>query len=196
MPVVTELARVGRDHVAVELDGRRWRVLPQETAQAAGLAIGVELDRARARTVGRELRRAHALGAAVGALRVRDHSRASLEHRLAARGVAPAQRTETIAVLARAGLVDDERLAHGRAAALAARGVGDLAIAADLERRGLPQELVEAAIAELEPERARAERLAAAHGRSPRTLRRLAAKGFGEEALEGLVADAGGEEVG
>ena len=40
----------------------------------------------------------------------------------------------------RAGLVDDQRFAAGRAALLASRGAGDLLIADDLERHGVPAE--------------------------------------------------------
>jgi SOS response regulatory protein OraA/RecX len=94
-----------------------------------------------------------------------------------------------VEALARAGYVDDARFAHGRAAALARRGAGDALIREDLERQGVPREAAEAALAALEPERVRAERVAAARGRTPRTLRFLAAKGFAEESLEPLVAD-------
>ena len=61
----------------------------------------------------------------------------------------------------RAGVVDDERLARSRAAALAARGYGDAAIEFDLKRQGLPAEIVELVLAELEPERERAARVVA-----------------------------------
>ncbi|HEY7729904.1 MAG TPA: RecX family transcriptional regulator [Gaiellaceae bacterium] len=196
MPQVTALSRVGRDRVAVELDGRRWRDVPLEAAQLAGLAVGADLDRERARTLRRELRRADALATAARALRHSDQTRATLTRRLAARGFAPAERAETLAVLARAGVVDDERYAHGRAAALAARGRGNLLIASDLERQGVPPELVRAAIASLEPEPQRAERLLAAQGATPRTLRRLVAQGFGEETLEDLIAATADRAVG
>jgi regulatory protein len=166
----------------------------------AGLAHGLELDRERARLLRRELRRAEALGAALGALRHRDHSRASLAERLERRGVAPAERQEAVDVLARAGLVDDERLAHGRAAALAARGAGDLFVADDLARRGVPADLISAALAGLDPEHERAARLVAQRGLSARTARFLAAKGFRPETLEPLLAElvakAGGDTIG
>ena len=45
-------------------------------------------------------------------------------------------------------------------------------------------ELVEEAVAGLEPETARAERIVASRGRSPATARFLARKGFGEAAVE------------
>ncbi len=196
MPAVSALRRVGRDRVAVELDGAPWRTLSLEVVLAAGLDVGVELDRPRARRVARERRRAEARAAALRALRRRDHTAASLRARLAERGIAAAAREEALAALERAGLVDDERYAHGRAAALAARGCGDRMIRDDLARRGLGDELIEAALAGLEPEHERARRLAQTLGRSARTLRRLSARGFAEEALEPLVANAREPEVG
>jgi SOS response regulatory protein OraA/RecX len=189
MPQVTALSRAGRDRVAIALDGQPWCDVPREAVQLAGLAVGIELDRDRARTLRREARRADALAAATGALRHRDHTTATLARRLAARGFAPAERDQTLGILVRAGVVDDERFAHGRAAALARRGRGDLLIASDLERQGVPAELVESALASLEPEPERARRLLAVHGASRRTVRRLAASGFGEQTLEGLVAE-------
>ena len=196
MPAVTAISRVGRDRVAVDVDGRRWRVVPREVAAVVGLAVGVELDRPLLRALGRELRRTRALGTAVAVLRARDHTRASLDRRLDLRGVAPAARREALATLGRAGLVDDERFALGRATALAGRGAGDLLIADDLARHGLPVELVESALASLEPEPDRARRLVDALGGTPRTLRRLARKGFRAETLEAVVADGGADAVG
>jgi SOS response regulatory protein OraA/RecX len=197
---VSALKPAGRRRVAVELDGTPWRTLPAEVVLRAGIAHGLELDRERLRLLRRELRRAQALGTALGALRHRDHSRASLAERLERRGVAPAARREAVDVLSRAGLVDDERLAHGRAAALASRGAGDLLVADDLARRGVPADLIAAAVAGLEPERERAARIVAQRGLSPRTARFLSAKGYRPETLEPLltelVAEAGGDTIG
>jgi hypothetical protein len=44
-------------------------------------------------------------------------------------------------------------------------------------------------IARLEPESARAARIVAARGRTPRTIRYLASRGFAEESLEDLIAN-------
>jgi SOS response regulatory protein OraA/RecX len=200
-PVVTALrARGGRSHggqrVEVELDGRPWRVVPLEAAVRASLAVGRELDRPSARMLGRELKRLEARAVALRALRSRDHTTASLERRLAERGTAPSLRQETVEAAERAGLVDDARFAAGRAALLAGRGAGDLLIADDLERHGVPAESIPAALAALEPERTRVERLVEARGRSARTLRLLASRGFSEEALESLVADMAADGLG
>jgi hypothetical protein len=48
---------------------------------------------------------------------------------------------------------------------------------------------VKAALAGLEPEAARAERIVASRGRSPATARFLARKGFGEEAVESAAGE-------
>ena len=75
-PVVTALRRAGRSRIAVELDGRPWRVLPAEPVLAAGLGAGVPLDRERARRLRTELRRVEARSAALSALsRARPHAR-------------------------------------------------------------------------------------------------------------------------
>jgi SOS response regulatory protein OraA/RecX len=127
------------------------------------------------------------------ALRYRDHTTASLEQRLTDRGTTPALGQETVDALRRAGLVDDRRFAVGRAALLASRGAGDLLIAHDLECHGVPTDAARTAIAGLEPESVRAASIMETKGRSPRTARLLAAKGFSEAALEPLVADLAAE---
>jgi SOS response regulatory protein OraA/RecX len=189
VPVVTALRARGSGRVAIDLDGREWRIVPLEAAYAAGLVVGRGLDRGSARTLRRELRRLEAVSAAMRALRDRDHTEASLEQRLAARGVVPALRRETVGAVSRAGLVDDERFAAGRAELLARRGAGDELIADDLERQGVPAAAAEVAIAALEPEQDRIAAIIEARGRNARTARYLAARGFSEAALEPLVAE-------
>ena len=184
MPRITALRAQRGDRVAVELDGAAWRVLPLEVVVRAALRIDAELDRARARTVRRELRRHEALAASAGALRHRDLSTRRLEQRLERRAVPPAERARAVETLTRAGLLDDGRFARGRAHALAARGYGDAAIRFDLERQGVAAELATEALAEVEPERDRAVRLAATAGSTTRAARLLARRGFGEEAIE------------
>ncbi len=132
---------------------------------------------------------------ALRALRARDRSAAELDRRLSARGAGADERREVLERLERVGYVDDERFAHGRAAALAARGSGDALIRDDLERRGVATETIDAAVADLEPESARAERIVAKHGRSAKTARQLAARGFDEDAVASAVAHAGAGEV-
>jgi len=122
-------------------------------------------------------------------LRARDHTVASLEQRLKARGAAPAVRRETVEAAQRAGLVDDHRFARDRSSLLATRGAGNDLIADDLERQGVADGDIRAALEALEPESVRAARIVEARGRTPTTARHLAAKGFSEETLESLVAD-------
>jgi len=189
VPVVTALRARGPGRVAVELDGEPWRVLPLEAVYGAGLVVGGPLDRTKARALGRELRRLDAQAVARRALRTRDHTAASLEQRLAARGTPATVRRDTVEAAQRAGLVDDRRFAMQRAEQLASRGSGDLLIGDDLERQGVPAELGRLAIAALEPEAARADTIVAARGLSPKTARYLASRGFSEVALESIVAN-------
>jgi regulatory protein len=136
---------------------------------------------------------------AVRELARRDLSRAVLERRLKVAGVSSASCEETLDRLAELGLVDDRRLGERRAAALAARGLGDAAIDARLEREGVGVDDRAAAIAALELEEDRARRLAREAGtRSVRSLAAsLAARGFADDAivaaLEAVDASAGGE---
>jgi regulatory protein len=125
---------------------------------------------------------------ALRALRHRDRSSAELALRLEQRGVEAAEREQALATLERIGYVDDERFARSRAEQLAARGSGDALIRHDLQGRGIAAEHVETALEALEPERERAARLADQRGRSVKTARYLASRGFGADALEGLVA--------
>ena len=188
MPVVTALReRRGKPEVDVELDGAPWRALPLDVVVRASLRVGLELDRPRLRDLRRELRRAVALGNAVRALRQRDLPRARLEARLAERGVASAPAAEAVDALARAGYVDDTRFAHARAEALAHRSHGDAAILWDLERQGVPEGLAREAVAALEPESTRAQRIAASRGATPATARFLARKGFSEDSVEAAL---------
>lgn len=137
-----------------------------------------------------------ALEIAVRALRVRDRTVAELEARLVERGVGDAERSDALETLARAGFLDDGRVACARAAALADRGAGDALIRADLTQRGVAAELVEEALGALEDESTRAQRVLARRGRSPKTVRYLASQGFGEETLEEIVAHSTGGAIG
>jgi SOS response regulatory protein OraA/RecX len=188
VPRVTALRTDRSGRVAVDLDGRRWRVLPVEVVATAGLAVGRELDRPALRELRRALRRSEALASATRTLRYRDVSSQRLAQRLEAASVAPAARADALEVLERAGLVDDARFAERRANALAERGFGDEAIRHDLERQGVPAELRGQAIAALPEESGRARSIVARRGPGPRTARYLAAKGFGEEAVDAALA--------
>jgi SOS response regulatory protein OraA/RecX len=184
VPTVTRLAVERRGRVAVELDGKSWRTLPVDVVARAGLTEGRALDRAALRLLRHELRRAEALGVAGRALRRQDLSKRGIAERLARASVAPAAVEESLAVLTRAGLVDDARFARTRAGNLAERGYGDAAIRHDLGRQGVAPEVIQQALESLEAEAERARRLVERRGPGVKTARYLASKGFGEEALE------------
>ena len=163
--------------------------MPAEAAVRSGLAVGRTLDRGTARTLARELRRADAMSRALRAISARDRSRQALDDRLGAAGVATEARAQALETLERVGLVDDGRLAADRARALAERGYGDAAIGFDLERQGVGAADSALALAGLDPERARAERLIEGRGRDARTARWLAARGFDAGVVEDVLGD-------
>jgi SOS response regulatory protein OraA/RecX len=190
VPTITALREDRRGRVAVELDGAPWRTVPVTVVVRAGLSEGRSLDRPALRTLRRELRRAEALSIAGRVLRTRDMSRARLAARLERAAVAPAAAEASLRTLEDAGALDEERFAVARAESLAGRGYGDAAIRHDLTSQGIVGDVVEAAIAGLEPESERARMVVARRGAGARTARFLAAKGFSQESCEaGLGPD-------
>jgi regulatory protein len=125
---------------------------------------------------------------ALRALAHRDLSAQELAERLARRGVEEHERADAVERLAQAGYVDDSRFAAGRARVLAERGLGDAAIRADLEQRGVAAAETGDALGALEPEAERARREADRLGGGPRARRALVRRGFAEESLESLFA--------
>jgi SOS response regulatory protein OraA/RecX len=154
----------------------------------AGLAVGRPLDRPTARELAREIRRAKALAAATRSLAASDRSKQALEQRLAQAGHSAAAREDAIAVLARTGALDDERLAETRAELLARRGYGDRAIHSDLRRRMVAPEVAGTAVAALEPEIDRLRGMLENTIVTPALLRRLAGRGFSRESLEEVAS--------
>lgn len=124
------------------------------------------------------------LDIAARALRHRDRSRQEIADRLARAGVEGEDQADALDALERVGYVDDERFASARAEALATRNLGDEAIRHDLGGRGIASGAVEAAIAALPPEAARAQALAGRLGRSRKTAAALARRGFSPDSLE------------
>ena len=186
--IVTALRERKRNRVAVELDGRAWRVLPTDAVVRAGLTVGRPLDRSTARELAREVRRAKALAAATRSLAAGDRSERALEQRLARAGHSAAAREDAIASLARAGAIDDARLAESRAELLARRGYGDAAIRADLRRRQIAPEVAASAVAALEPELERLRRAIENESVTPALLRRLAGRGFSRDTLDEVAS--------
>ena len=184
---ITALRREGPGRIAVEVDGRRWRVVPDDVVVRCGLATGVELERPLLRELRHELRRADALTAATRALARRDLSRRRLDERLRARGATAPESDRAVATLEAAGLVDDARLARRRAEALAERGWGDAAIAARLQRDGVTEELARSAIAGLAPEGERAAALAGQVSDRRKAWKLLSRRGFSADSAESAL---------
>jgi len=138
-------------------------------------------------------RDAHEL--ALRSLRTRDRSVQELDKRLAASGADDEERAEVLGSLQRTGLLDDRRFAEDRAASLARRSAGDALIRHELAAAGVAAELVEGALASLEPEIDRARAIVERRGRDARTARYLAGKGFAGDVV-GAVAGGAGDEIG
>jgi SOS response regulatory protein OraA/RecX len=186
-PTLTRLRRAGRGRIALELDGRPWRVVPDEVVVRCGLAAGVELDRPLLRRFRSELLRAEALESAARALARRDLARRGLEERLRRRGIPPATEEAVVDTLTSSGLLDDARLARERARTLAERGWGDAAIAARLEQEGIGEADAAEALAGLAPESERAAVLVARRPDRRRAAQFLARRGFALETVEDFV---------
>ena len=135
-----------------------------------------------------EPQRAEALAVATRALARREHSRRSLRERLLRARVSGQEADEVVEELLRLGLLDDGRFARERARVLAERGKGDAAIRFELDREGVDEADIEAALAALDPERERAAQLVVRRGASPATARLLASRGFDEDVVAALVA--------
>ena len=187
MPEITGLREVSASNVLVELDGAPWRKISLNAAARAGLSVGKRLEREDLRLLGRELRRAEALNKATRMLARRPLSRALLEDRLEKKGVAPVAREEAIEVLEQARYLNDHSYALERAASLAERGYGDVAVRYTLEQERVDSELIEQAVAALEPELERARALALAETNRKRLMGRLARRGFSFETIGDLA---------
>jgi regulatory protein len=90
---------------------------------------------------------AAARAAAVALLARRDLPGGELREHLSARGFMPEAIAAALAGLITEGALNDERYAHNYVAYHAGRGRGPIRIAADLRSGGLPQELIDAALA-------------------------------------------------
>jgi SOS response regulatory protein OraA/RecX len=186
-PTLTAVRRSRPGRVALEIDGRPWRVVPDDVVVRCGLRAGLELGRPLLRDLRRELRRSEALATAVRTVSRRDISAVRLRQRLDARGIASPEAEAAVETLSAAGVVDDDRLARSRARALAQRGWGDAAVAARLEQEGLPSQAVTVALAELPAERDRATELGARTPDRRALWRLLARRGFAPETIEDVV---------
>jgi SOS response regulatory protein OraA/RecX len=145
---------------------------------------------------GSEAVHSQAVEAALRALRHRDLSASQLERRLGERGFGESEREQALETLTRTGLVDDARFASSRARSLAARGAGNAYIRHALGGAEVAPELVEDALAELEPEADRARLVVERRGAGAKTVRYLSGKGFSDEVVAAVVAGIGEGELG
>jgi SOS response regulatory protein OraA/RecX len=152
----------------------------------------VELDRPLLRRLRHELQHADALQRAGRALARRPLSEQRLDDRLERAGLAAEARLNALTRLKASGLVDDPKLARGRADSLAGRGWGDSAIAARLSAEGFGESAVREAIETLEPEIDRAVALVANVADRRKAWALLARRGFGPDAAEAAVGDLDG----
>ena len=132
---------------------------------------------------------ASALRVAVKALTRRELSTAELRSRLTRAGIGAEEASAVIEHLCNAGYLSDARAASERARILAARHLGDRAIAVDLARRGVPPAAIEAALAEVPPEIERAQALADRLGVGLALARTLRNKGYSAEAIESVLGE-------
>jgi regulatory protein len=186
-PTLTAVRRSRPGRVALEVDGRPWRIVPDDVVVRCGLRPGLELERPVLRDLRRALRRSEALEVAVRTVSRRDVSARRLRRRLDERGIAPREAETAVETLSSAGVVDDERLARSRARGLAERGWGDAAIAARLQHEGLASKAVTDALAEVPTERERAAALAARAPGRRAAWRLLGRRGFAVETIEDVL---------
>ena len=117
---------------------------------------------------------------------------AHLEHR----GFSATAVGGVLGSLRRLGYIADRSYAADRAERLLARGFGSGRLRADLERSGVPEAIAEAVMPAVEDERQRARGLLEARFGAADALRRserakayrwLAARGFAEDVIDGLL---------
>lgn len=147
----------------------------------------MELDRPLLRRLRHELQHADALNRAGRALARRPLSEQRLEERLERQGLAPDARRNAVTRLKASGLVDDAKLARGRADSLAGRGWGNSAIAARLAADGFAESAARGAIERLEPEMERAVALVVNVPDRRKAWALLARRGFAPDSLETAI---------
>jgi regulatory protein len=116
-----------------------------------------------------------------------------LEARLVAKGYQARTASGVVARALELHWLDDEMFAHDRARSLRSRGSGPLRITADLEGRGLPPALIEAAVEASREGRSehdwaeQALRGAGIAGAPARAWRLLVQRGFPEDVVARLI---------
>ncbi|HOL64696.1 MAG TPA: regulatory protein RecX [Accumulibacter sp.] len=131
---------------------------------------------------------------AVRLLARRDHSRSELARKLAGNGEASIQLADTLDTLSAQGLLSDSRYALSRSQSRS-KTLGNARLAGELRAKGVDDELVNAALASIEDELSRAQRvwqrkygvLPASAEEYARQARFLAARGFAAETIRQLL---------
>ena len=137
---------------------------------------------------------ADAFSAGIKALARKELSRAELTARLGRTGFDHEDVERAVNRLAEEGYQSDERAAAERARALAARRYGDVAIRADLRRRGIGDGEIELAFEGIVPEAARAEALSHRTDSPSKLDGALRRKGYTEDSIEAALRTAGSQE--
>ena len=146
---------------------------------------------------GKEGERPPALDVALRLLGQRAHFRAELERKLGRRGYLPEEVEEALARLTELGHLDDARLAAAEAERLRQRkNLGRAGVAADLRRKGVGTDALDAALEkttsaeETERAGAAADRWLRSHRPDAAALaRHLDRKGFARSVVYAIVAD-------
>jgi SOS response regulatory protein OraA/RecX len=169
------------------VDGAPWRTVPDEVVLRCSLAAGVKLDRPLLRRLRHELQHADALQRAGRAVARRPLSEQRLRERLSHAGLPENARQDAVTRLKASGLVDDAKVALGRAESLAERGWGNRGIAVRLAAEGFGEAEARAAVEALEPEIHRAAALVANLPDLRKAWTLLARRGFAHDSLESAL---------
>ena len=141
------------DRVSVYIDGEFALGMHAEVAAAEGLRVGqtVNVNELQALARAEELRRAR--DSALHFLGYRDRSRQEVRRRLAQKGYDPELVEETLQALDRSGLVNDAEFSRSWVRArTGSRPMGRSRIAAELRQKGVERELIDEALAPVDPE--------------------------------------------
>jgi regulatory protein len=141
------------DRVSVFVNGEFALGMHLEVAAAAGLRVGqtVNVEKLQELARAEELRRVR--DSALYFLGYRDRSRLEVRRRLTQKGYEPELIEETLQALARSGLINDAEFSRSWVRArTGSRPMGPNRIAAELRQKGIERELIEEALAPVDPE--------------------------------------------
>ncbi len=185
--VVTRITARAGQRVDIELDGARWVTLDAATALGLGLAVDEEVPEETRVEAERLAAEERALARGARLVGRRSHARGELEGKIA-RADGPDAARAAVDRLDALGALDDERHAAEVAHTRLRDGWGPQRIRHDLEAAGIGADLVERTLAGIDSDAV----LAAAHRAvgdrtGAEAWRRLAARGFDEDAAERVV---------